>query len=434
MISPEIKSLRHRPSQAPYGKGDFLVLIGELLPNGYANGLVEEARRLQMTVIRSTVGRRDPQGSLRPLSPEELSQQTDPIINIPLEAGFDLEPNEKGLSPCDFLKSLKMKDWSSNPFQEEDLKHWENSGRKRFQENLKKFIVQLEKSIPRKSRVVFGHIMAGGVPRAKVLMPVMNRVFKGRGERFVPSQALFDSPLGKFCQRNFKMVTAQTFKELVELTSPLRDQIESQGGQVSYIAYGYHGTKVLVDEEYRWQTYTPYFQGWAKMELENYCKKFMSQGISCTVFNCPEILTQSSNIFQGVEVSLYPLLGALKKQSPLSSKTKNLLDQCQNRLKEEHNFQEICSFTSQYMKDERILKHSSYTSWPQHNSQEQMEYMLNSSDHLISMHKNPKELMTQPLSHAIFRATGSLILHSAWKPVEPVLWLGHDIIAQEINT
>ena len=64
-------------------------------------------------------------------------------------------------------------------------------------------------------------------------------------------------------------VTAETFRHLLELSAPLRQKLETKGSHVSYSAYGYHGTEVLTQGAYKWQTYTPYFQGWAKMALEN---------------------------------------------------------------------------------------------------------------------------------------------------------------------
>ena len=48
----------------------------------------------------------------------------------------------------------------------------------------------------------------------------------------------------------------------------IRQRIESQGGQVRYSAYGYHGTEILIGETYQWQTYSNYTQGYAKMRLE----------------------------------------------------------------------------------------------------------------------------------------------------------------------
>jgi len=47
----EYTPLRAVPETAGYKPGDCLVLIGELFGRGYANGLIEEARRLGMTVI-----------------------------------------------------------------------------------------------------------------------------------------------------------------------------------------------------------------------------------------------------------------------------------------------------------------------------------------------------------------------------------------------
>src|SRR6516165_10750753 len=94
--------LRNLPPRAGYGKGDLLVLCGELFGRGYANGIVEEAKSRGMTVLGATVGRRDANGELRPLTAEELAEAEanlgGKIINIPLEAGFDMEPGEDGRS------------------------------------------------------------------------------------------------------------------------------------------------------------------------------------------------------------------------------------------------------------------------------------------------------------------------------------------------
>ena len=55
-------------------------------------------------------------------------------------------------------------------------------------------------------------------------------------------------------------------------------------------------------------------RGSAKMRLENVAKAAWAQGVKATVFNCPEIRTNSSDIFVGVELSLFPLLKALMKE------------------------------------------------------------------------------------------------------------------------
>src|ERR1035437_1291041 len=107
--------MRLLPPAAGYKQGDLLVLCGELFGRGYANGIVDEAKKRGMTVIGTTVGRREADGSLRPLNAGELAeaetQLGGKIINIPLEAGFDLEPDASGTSPVDRLKGIKTDEW-----------------------------------------------------------------------------------------------------------------------------------------------------------------------------------------------------------------------------------------------------------------------------------------------------------------------------------
>ena len=100
------------------------------------------------------------------------------------------------------------------------------------------------------------------------------------------------------------------------------------GGKTAYVAYGYHGTEILIRGEYRWQSYSPYLQGFAKLQLEKIAEDAFKNGTSACVFNAPEILTNSSSIFLGVEVALYPLLGALKRQAPDHPYTRDILERC----------------------------------------------------------------------------------------------------------
>lgn len=424
-------ALKELPETAPYKSGDVLVVFGEVFSRGYANGIIEEAERRGLKVIYSTVGRREG-NELRALSKEELAEKPKPLINIPLEAGFDMEPDSNGKTPVDQLKGYKMSEWQNIKLDWKSIEESKKFGVQRFITNTKAYVEELKKYIPEGANVLFAHIMAGGVPRTKIVMPVMNKVFKGRGDRFIPSEEFLHSDLGKLGMMNFNEVTAFTFKHLIELTTDLRNHVETSGGHVSYVAYGYHGTEVLQGTEYKWQTYTPYFQGWAKMALEKISVEEFKDGVRCCVFNCPEILTNSSSIFQGVEVSLYPLLGALQKEN--SSYNKKILSQCKELLKPEHTFEEVMDFTKKYFEHDLTQSHSKFDEWPQHNSKEQMEYMLDSSDHLIAMHKDGKELMTFPLSEEVFKSTGVLMFHESWEPRKPVLWLGHDIIAKQMAT
>jgi len=66
-------SLRDIPKTNIFRKGDVFVLFGELFGRGYANGLIDEARKTGMTIVGVTVGRRDENNALRPLNDEELA-------------------------------------------------------------------------------------------------------------------------------------------------------------------------------------------------------------------------------------------------------------------------------------------------------------------------------------------------------------------------
>lgn len=426
----QVFPLREKPALAPFKKGDVLVLFGELFSRGYANGLVEEAERRGMTIVRATVGRREKDGSLRALTAEETANIPKPFINVPLEAGFDMEPDSKGVTPCDQMKDVKLSDWEAAKLDWNSVAESQKNSIVRFKKNTELFIKELEQHIPAGANVVFAHLMAGGVPRTKIIMPLLNRAFKGTGDRHIPSKTLFDSEIGQFCLKNFIDVTAETFRHLLDISAPLRKKLESQGSHVSYTAYGYHGTEVLIRGDYKWQTYTPYFQGWAKMALEKISEDYAKQGINCCVYNCPEILTNSSSVFQGVEVSLYPLLEALQKDGADRKHTEQVLADCKKLLKDDVTFEQIKKFTDDYLTNDITLMHSKYDQWPQNSDQKQMEYMLASSDHLISLHKDEKQLITFVLSEVVFKSCGYVMLHDSWKPKAPVSWIGHDLVAR----
>ena len=438
MFSPLRSLPTIAPTETPYTCDDVLVLFGELFPNGYANGLVKEAQKRGMKIIYSTVGRRNKDDQqLRPLNDEELSQQPTKqptsFINIPLEAGCDMEPCESGVSPVDQMSQVKMSGWQDLKLDWKKIDESQKRADERFQKQTKLFIEELEKILSdtnKKSRIIFAHLMAGGVPRAKISMPVMNRVFKGQGDRHIPSKNFYNSDLGKFCLMNFKEVTANTLKHLLNFSSPLKEQVESKGGRVSYIAYGYHGTDVLVKKNFQWQTYTPYFQGWAKKELENIASDFFhNKKTQVCVFNCPEILTSSSSVFNGVELSLYPLLGALApyKGQPFID---DIFNHCFNLLNDGVTLEQILQCTDDYITSDLTTTYSKFEQWPQDSGKEQMEQMLETSAKLRSLHKNQKELITFKLSEVIFETCGRIMINKSYDLEKPVWWLGHDILAK----
>lgn len=424
--------IRNKPQKHQFQKGDILVLFGELFNRGYANGLVEEAEKNGLTVIRATVGRRDSEGNLRTLTAEECETIPKPFINVPLEAGFDLEKDDEGKSPVDYLQGVKLSDWQNVSIPKESLSQAKEVGRKRFRSNTEKFLKELEQYITPGRHVHFAHLMAGGVPRCKIVMPLMNRVFKGIGDRYLSSETFWNSGIGLLLQKNFMEVTAETFNILIYESTALREKIKSQGGSVSYVAYGYHGTEIIIQGEYQWQSYAPYIQGWAKIELENHSKNWSEKGVNCCVYNCPEILTNSSSIFQGLEIPLYNLIRAFDKEAPNSQLTQKIKDDCKKALKDDATINQVFEIVDGFLTSDTFQKTSKFDGWPHHSHQDQVEVALKTSDSIIALHKDEKSLMTNTLSEMIFRGCGYVMLHDGYKPQSPVGWIGHDVVVKSL--
>lgn len=413
-----------------YQPGDVLVVFGEVFQRGYINGLIDEARRHKMKVIFGTVGRRDEAGQLRPLTNEELSGKDQPVINIPLEAGFDMEVPPGGKSPCQQLEGVKLSEWLNVKLDYDQIEISRKQGEERFKKSTAQFLREIEKLVPQDSNILFAHTMAGGVPRAKIIMPALNRVFKGHGDRYSSSREFWSSPLGRLSDLSFMEVTANTFQHLIDQSEGLRERQKKNGKNVSYVAYGYHGTEILIDGQYRWQSYSPYLQGFAKLELEKIALQSYARGIHACCFNAPEILTNSSSIFLGVEVALYPLLGAFLKEGKGHHVTRKLVEQCEALLKEGQTLDMILERTSQYFSSKTIAQDwSKYPEWPQHNGPEQMALMREVSTDILSRHRDEKHLLTAVLSEIVFRACGTSMLHEGFKPTRGVHWIGHDLVA-----
>ncbi len=427
--------MRELPGPAGYKAGDVLVLFGELFGRGYANGIVEEARRAGMDIIGITVGRRDKDGALRALTQDELAEAEanlgGKIINIPLEAGFDMEAGAAGKSPVDQLKGVKSDEWDTVQLDWEAVEQSRRAGIKRFTGNLEAVVSKIVSMIPQGANVLFAHTIAGGIPRARILMPILNRVFKGQGERYLPSEIFWNSQVGRLCGMSFDEVTADTFRYLIDATAVVRDKVSSWGGSVGYAAYCYHGSEVLINGEYTWQSYTPYLQGWAKMRLEQIARDAWEEGVRATVFNCPEIQTNSSALFLGVEISLYPLLGALEREGGgrLAGEIRN---RCASLLKEGASIDSLLAKAESYLSSNILAAFRNFETWPHHNTAEQAELMLNTATELLEMNRDPKEIVCAELSRAVFSAVGTLMFKTVWNPAAPVFWLNHDIIARQI--
>jgi hypothetical protein len=428
--------LRNLPQDNIFRKGDVFVLFGELFGRGYANGLVNEARNAGMTIVGITVGRRDENNALRALTDEELSiaeaNLGGRIINVPLMAGFDLDAPTGTPTPNDLLSNITLKSWQDDKLDWSHIEKCRTAGMNRFKDSVTQVMRQLDGMIPDGSNAFFAHTMAGGLPKVKVLLAVANRVYKGRGERYLPSRTLLDSDLGKVMLMNFNEVTANTFQYLIESSASIRTRLEKAGGQVRYSAYGYHGTEILIDDQYQWQTYTSYTQGYAKKRLESIAEAAWTQGIKATVYNCPEIRTNSSDIFVGVELSLFPLLNALKKEHG-GAWAEAQWQACRAVLQDGHTLEDLLQKIDHYNASGVMKTFRNFAAWPMDNTPELADVMIGTSDEITDMHKSRSELVTDILSALVLEGTGPLMFHGTSNPAGPVLWLNHDVIAKQLN-
>jgi len=425
--------LTHIPENTLFGKGDIFVLFGELFGRGYATGLIDEAKSAGMEVIGITVGRRNEDGSLRPLTDEEHAAAEENlggrIVNVPLMAGFDMDAPEGGQTPTDMLTAMTLDNWQEFTLDWEQVDRCRAIGTARFTEALSQVMAQLDGMIPAGRNVFFAHTMAGGIPRAKAFLAIANRIYKGRGARHISSDALLESDLGKLILQNFDEVTANSFGHLLDLSSGLRDRIEAGGNQVRYSAYGYHGTRVLIDGDYQWQTYTSYTQGYAKMNLERFAQAAWDKGVKATVFNCPEIRTNSSDVFAGIELSLLPLLEALRKEGG-GAFVDDLWQQCQDLLKDDVSLDSVLQTVGDYQQSSVMQSFYNFAAWPMANGAEQVDMTVGISQDIVALHKDRKALVSDVLSSHVVDATGKLIFGAASNPDGPVLWLDHDTVAQ----
>jgi len=431
-----ITSLNQLPQTNIFRKGDVFVLFGELFGRGYASGLVGEARKAGMEIVGITVGRRDENNALRPLNAEELAAAETNlggrIINVPLMAGFDVDAPAGEPTPTDLLGKLTLKTWETDKLDWDHIEKCRQVGIQRFKDGVAQVMAELDGLIGAGRNVFFAHTMAGGIPKAKVFMVIANRIYKGRGDRFMSSQTLLDSDLGKLILQNFDEVSANSFQYLIEGSAAIRARIEAEGGQVRYSAYGYHGTEILQGGAYQWQTYTNYTQGYAKMRLERIARDAWAQGVKATVYNCPEIRTNSTDVFAGVELPLISLLHALKQEGG-GAWADAQWQACRDLLADGHSLEEVLQKVADFHASEVMQGFRDFAAWPMPNSPAQADLTIGTSDAIAEMHKDRKALVTDLLSTLVLEATGPLILRESSAPAGPVLWLNHDIIARQLN-
>lgn len=429
-------ALTQRSENSLFREGDVFVLFGELFGRGYATGLLEEARAAGMDIVGITVGRRDENNVLRPLNAEELSDAEarlgGKIINVPLMAGFDLDAPAGSPTPTDLVAKMTLDSWQTDTLDWAYIDQCRDLGTERFTAALSDVMSILDGMIPAGRNVLFAHTMAGGIPKAKVFLAIANRIYKGRGARHMSSQTLLDSDMGKLILQNFDEVSANTFRHLIEQSAAIRNRVEAAGNEVRYTAYGYHGTAILIDGEYRWQTYTNYTQGYAKMRLEKIATEAWAEGVKATVYNCPEIRTNSSDVFTGIELPLIPLLLALKKENG-GAWVEQQWQACEKLLADGFTMDDVLRKIKDMQASDVMRPFYDFTAWPMPNSQDQADLTIGTSNEITQMHRDNKSMISDLLSSLVVEATGQLIFGNSSKPAGPVQWLNHDIVARQLN-
>ncbi|MGB0129023.1 MAG: hypothetical protein WBP72_15390, partial [Rhodocyclaceae bacterium] len=188
----------------------------------------------------------------------------------------------------------------------------------------------------------------------------------------------------------------------------------------------------LIGEQYHWQTYTNYTQGRAKMRLERIAHAAWAEGIKATVYNCPEIRTNSSDIFAGVELPLILLLKALKKENG-GEWAEAQWHACRDLLTDDHSVEAVLQKVSDFHESAVMQGFRDFAAWPMPNSLALADLMIPMSNAIVKMHKDRNALITDLLSRLVIEASGPLIFLDSSDPAGPVLWLNHDIIARQLN-
>jgi hypothetical protein len=256
-------------------------------------------------------------------------------------------------------------------------------------------------------------------------------MYKGRGPRFLSSAEFVASDMGRLVLQNFEEVTANTFGYLIEGTAELRERVTREGGTVRYSAYGYHGTEILIDDRYQWQSYVNYTQGYAKMKLERIAAENWARGVRAVVFNCPEIRTNSSDIFTGVELPLFSLLLALKKENG-GAWAQAQWQACRDLLGDA-TLDAVMTRIKDLNASEVVARSRDFANWPTPNDPDLAEIVISTSEAIEGLHKSRDALIADYLSALVVKASGSLISREMTEPLGPVIWLNHDIIARQLN-
>jgi hypothetical protein len=168
------------------------------------------------------------------------------------------------------------------------------------------------------------------------------------------------------------------------------------------------------------------------MRLEAVAEEAWNQGVRACVFNAPEILTNSSALFLGVELSLYPLLAAVEREVG-GTRAAGLRQRCQALLRQGETVDSLLARADAYLASPLLAPFADYGTWPHHNTPAQAELMLGASAELMACNADPQQMVCAELSQVVFTAVGEIMFAAAWELPAPVLWLNHDVVARSFG-
>ena len=107
-----------------------------------------------------------------------------------------------------------------------------------------------------------------------------------------------------------------------------------------------------------------------------------------------------------------------------------LWQQCQDLLQEGVSLDSVLQTVGAYQQDPVMQSYYDFAAWPMANGAEQVDKTVGTSQDIVALHKDRKELVSDVLSQHVVDATGQLMFGAASNPDGPVLWLDHDVVAR----
>ncbi len=132
------------------------------------------------------------------------------------------------------------------------------------------------------------------------------------------------------------------------------------------------------------------------------------------------------------ELSLYPLLEALRAEGPGSPAADAVWGRCRALLRDGATVEALLAGAEEYLASPLMAPFRSLAAWPQHTTREQLEAMLAASEALLAMSADVKNPVCAELSRAVFHGVGRLMFDASWEPSAPVVWLNHDVVARRL--